>query len=180
MVWAALRWSRYHPLHQGPASTLALLVTPPPSGHPPGISSYASRLPLMPNQPPPGLVSRTFVPCLTHVCYILRYIALSSASWPRSHWATGGESPVLLLSYSHPHSGIRCPTHPPAGATGSAGSPRTLILGIRCPTSSRTLTLGIRCPKHSLSFGPLMGSPRTSFSGSCAALKQHDATCHRS
>jgi len=132
-------------------------------------------------QPTPlGLVSRTSVPCLTHVCYILRYIALSSASWPRSHWATGGESPVLLLSYSHPHSGIRCPTHPPAGATGSAGSPRTLILGIRCPTSSRTLTLGIRCPKHSLSFGPLMGSPRTTFSGSCAAPKQHDATCHRS
>ena len=67
------------------------------------------------------------------------------------------------------------------GATGVAGSPRTLILGTRCPTSSRTLILGTRCPKHShLSYGPLLGSPRTSFSGSCAALKQHDATCHRS
>ena len=69
------------------------------------------------------------------------------------------------------------PTHLPAQSHGLSRLTLHPHSGIQCPTSSRTLILGIRCPKHSLSFGPLMGSPRTSFSGSCAALKQHDATC---
>ena len=168
MVWAAPRWSRYHPLHQGPASTLAPLVTPPPSGHPPGISSYASRLPLMPNQPSRdwslGHSSRASTHSLsaplgpvgasrTYILYTLIYhpffcimTQVSLGYWRSSLQCCYFHLRTLILGYGAPL------TRRP-GATGAAGSPRTLILGIRCP-------------KHSLSFGPLMGSPRTSFSGS--------------
>ena len=120
-----------------------------------------------------------------HTSYILRYITLSSASWPRSHWATGGEFPVLLLSYSQPHSGIRCPTHTPARGHGPSRlashphSGNSVTHFVSHPHSGPIWGSG--SPMHShLSDDALLGSLRTSFSGSCAALKQHDATCHRS
>ena len=121
--------------------------------------------------PPLGLIGATCT-------YILQYITLSSASCSRSHWATGGQASSVVTSSSHPHSGIRCPTH--YSAHGSR-----LQLALFAPSLWDVVPhftphphSGIWCPTYTLNFGPLTGSPRTPSSGSSAAPKQHDATAY--
>ena len=143
------------PLHQGPASIQAPLATLPPSGHPLGISTYASRLPLLPGQPgriglsdfcpvqAPTLSAPTWhrgVTCSHVTIYI--YIPLF-ASWPTFHCTTAAKSPVDFshVSTSSPRSGTRCPTQtlsrrasaPRGSTTSRTSSPRS---GTRCPTQT--------------------------------------------